>query len=94
LKRGGGRRYYRPEDVVLLKRIRSLLYTDGLTIKGVQKILREAGVKALTSDDAVVSPFQSVAGGSASGLPREHASALLTELTALRDELRALAKSA
>ena len=43
LKRGGGRRYYRPEDVDLLRGIRSLLYSDGLTIKGVQKILRERG---------------------------------------------------
>jgi DNA-binding transcriptional MerR regulator len=43
LKRGGGRRYYRPDDVDLLRGIRSLLYTDGLTIKGVQKILREQG---------------------------------------------------
>ena len=41
LKRGGGRRYYRPDDVDLLRGIRSLLYSDGLTIKGVQKILRE-----------------------------------------------------
>src|SRR5690606_17517322 len=37
LKRGGGRRYYRPEDVELLKRIHELLYTEGYTIKGVQK---------------------------------------------------------
>ena len=43
LKRGGGRRYYRPEDFDLLRGIRSLLYHDGLTIKGVQKILRERG---------------------------------------------------
>ncbi len=41
LKRGGGRRYYRPEDVALLKRIRDLLYSEGYTIKGVQKLLRE-----------------------------------------------------
>ena len=41
LKRGGGRRYYRPEDVDLLRRIRKLLYADGYTIKGVQKLLRE-----------------------------------------------------
>lgn len=47
LKRGGGRRYYRPEDVSLLKRIRSLLYDDGLTIKGVQKLFREHGVKLI-----------------------------------------------
>ncbi len=43
LKRAGGRRYYRPEDLDLLRGIRSLLYTDGLTIKGAQKILREQG---------------------------------------------------
>ncbi|GGB30716.1 hypothetical protein GCM10011505_10140 [Tistrella bauzanensis] len=47
LKRAGGRRYYRPEDVVLLRRIRSLLYDEGYTIKGVQKLLREGGVKAV-----------------------------------------------
>ncbi|MBL8673469.1 MAG: MerR family transcriptional regulator [Rhodospirillales bacterium] len=42
LKRGGGRRYYRPEDIDLLRRIRSLLYDDGYTIKGVQRLLKEA----------------------------------------------------
>ena len=45
LKRGGGRRYYRPEDVELLRRIRELLYRDGYTIKGVQKLLREGGLR-------------------------------------------------
>ena len=43
LKRGGGRRYYRPEDVVLLRRVADLLYTQGYTIKGVQRLLREGG---------------------------------------------------
>ena len=47
LKRGGGRRYYRPEDLELLKRIHHLLYTEGYTIKGVQKLLREQGKKAV-----------------------------------------------
>ena len=41
LKRGGGRRYYRPEDVDLLRRIRQFLYQEGYTIRGVQKLLRE-----------------------------------------------------
>lgn len=50
LKRGGGRRYYRPEDVSLLRRIRELLYADGYTIKGVQKLLRDGSVKPLQSD--------------------------------------------
>ncbi len=43
MKRGGGRRYYRPEDVELLKGIRHLLYAEGYTIKGVQRILKEQG---------------------------------------------------
>ncbi len=45
LKRGGGRRYYRPDDVDLLKGIRHLLYGEGYTIKGVQRILKEEGVR-------------------------------------------------
>lgn len=48
LKRGGGRRYYRPEDVQLLHSIHNLLYTEGYTIKGVQKLLREVGKKRIT----------------------------------------------
>lgn len=45
MKRGGGRRYYRPEDVDLLKGIRHLLYDQGYTIKGVQKLLKQNGAK-------------------------------------------------
>jgi DNA-binding transcriptional MerR regulator len=45
LKRGGGRRYYRPDDVLLLKGIRHLLYDQGFTIKGVQRILKDQGVR-------------------------------------------------
>ncbi|MCB9993684.1 MAG: MerR family transcriptional regulator [Hyphomicrobiaceae bacterium] len=47
LKRGGGRRYYRPDDISLLKGIRHLLYEKGFTIKGVQKILKEQGARAV-----------------------------------------------
>lgn len=46
LKRGGGRRYYRPEDIALLTRIRDLLYRDGYTIKGAQKLLRDNSRRA------------------------------------------------
>ena len=49
MKRGGGRRYYRPEDVNLLRGIRQLLYSDGFTIKGVQKILKDRGVSHVTA---------------------------------------------
>ena len=46
MKRGGGRRYYRPEDINLLIGIKHLLYSDGLTIKGAQKVIKTNGVKA------------------------------------------------
>jgi len=49
LKRAGGRRYYRPDDVILLRRIRQCLYDQGYTIKGVQKLLREGALKSETA---------------------------------------------
>lgn len=51
LKRGGGRRYYRPEDVALLKKIHTLLYTEGYTIKGVQKLLKTLGKAQLLAGE-------------------------------------------
>jgi DNA-binding transcriptional MerR regulator len=54
LKRGGGRRYYRPDDIALLRRISDLLYTQGYTIKGVQRLLREGG--GTLSDDIPPAP--------------------------------------
>ena len=48
MKRGGGRRYYRPDDIDLLRGIRHLLYGEGYTIKGVQRILREQGTAYVT----------------------------------------------
>ena len=49
VKRGGGRRYYRPEDVGLIRAIQNLLHEQGMTIKGAQKVLRERGVKAIVA---------------------------------------------
>jgi DNA-binding transcriptional MerR regulator len=49
LKRAGGRRYYRPEDIERLRLIRRLLYDEGYTIKGVQKLFKEQGIQALSS---------------------------------------------
>jgi len=54
IKRAGGRRYYRPSDIALLDGIRQLLHDDGLTIRGVQKILREQGISSVT---AMAPPF-------------------------------------
>ena len=47
IKRGGGRRYYRPEDIELLKGIKYLLYNDGYTIRGVQKVIKENGTRKI-----------------------------------------------
>ena len=49
IKRGGGRRYYRPEDIELLRGIKYLLYNDGYTIRGVQKVIKENGAKKIVS---------------------------------------------
>lgn len=81
LKRGGGRRYYRPEDIALLRRIRDLLYTEGYTIRGVQRLFREVGVKAVVeATDAVLDDGLEVA--DVQGTPT-------TENTAVPVELRA-----
>jgi DNA-binding transcriptional MerR regulator len=61
LKRGGGRRYYRPEDVDLLRRIRKLLYADGYTIKGVQKLLREGTGRPIVARELGVAPVSAEA---------------------------------
>lgn len=50
MKRGGNRRYYRPQDIDLLRAISHLHYVDGFTLKGVQKLIREHGVKSLVSE--------------------------------------------
>lgn len=86
LKRGGGRRYYRPEDVVLLKRIKALLYTDGLTIKGVQKLLRDG---AGTDERSVTLQPETPKAAVAPAIERKELERVLADLTALRDDLRA-----
>ena len=56
LKRGGGRRYYRPEDVELLRQIRSLLYDEGYTIRGVQKLLRTRRTRTSGDEPTPIAP--------------------------------------
>src|SRR5262249_37187192 len=56
MKRGGGRRYYRPEDVDLLRGIRHLLYGEGYTIRGVQRILKDEGVKFVQAGGRTAPP--------------------------------------
>lgn len=107
LKRGGGRRYYRPEDVALLKRIRRLLYEDGYTIRGVQKLLKQNGGKWLDADEADGAPTAPSPAMVTDCVPaalgakddvadpqwrRAELKALLSELETLRDRLRAVLK--
>lgn len=69
MKRSGGRRYYRPDDVELLRGIRRLLYGEGYTIRGVQRILREHGIKAVQNlDEAALAPA-SLSGPSFEAVP-------------------------
>ncbi len=103
-KRAGGRRYYRPEDVDLLRGIRTLLYSDGYTIKGVQKVLKDKGTRYVAEigretvqppqdhlpehDDHAVVPF-SRRGASLDEAQRERLEILLAELVQLKARMRA-----
>ena len=78
MKRGGGRRYYRPEDVDLLRTIRNLLYDQGYTIKGVQKLMREGGLRV---GDEVLLPGDA----SADGLADPRVAAELGQKQAMMD---------
>jgi DNA-binding transcriptional MerR regulator len=86
LKRGGGRRYYRPEDIDLLRRIRKLLYTDGFTIKGVQKLLREG--MAMKVADEVTQPPSSKTDAMLENGDRAQVKAVLDDLLELRNLVR------
>ncbi len=71
MKRSGGRRYYRPDDIDLLRGIRRLLYGEGYTIRGVQRILREHGIKAVQGlvDSSALPPAAFAGGGSGNVKP-------------------------
>jgi DNA-binding transcriptional MerR regulator len=89
VKRGGGRRYYRPEDVDLLRGIRTLLYSDGFTIKGVQKLIREQGVRYVAglgrADCSLIGRLAQVDNDA----PRHARAAIAAVEAAHRDALRA-----
>jgi DNA-binding transcriptional MerR regulator len=75
LKRAGGRRYYRPDDVERLRLIRRLLYDEGYTIKGVQKLFKEQGVQKRATGALDAPPLKPVEGSAAQD-SREEASGL------------------
>ena len=89
MKRGGGRRYYRPADVALLKGIRVALYDEGLTIKGLQKLFRERGPRHIVAlgegtrldETSEAAPAETAAGD-------DRLLALIASLETVRDRLR------
>jgi DNA-binding transcriptional MerR regulator len=92
LKRAGGRRYYRPDDIERLRLIKRLLYDEGYTIKGVQKLFKEQGVQALA---AVALPLREPSTEAASAVEPHLESAKVSEPSAAHsgvadDELAAL----
>lgn len=74
MKRGGNRRYYRPDDIDLLKTIHFFLYTEGYTIKGVQKLLKEHGIKN------TIDLWQKAASGSPAVTPELESAAVVADL--------------
>jgi DNA-binding transcriptional MerR regulator len=93
VKRAGNRRYYRPEDIALIRRIRELLHDEGYSIRGVQKLLRSAGVKAVLGGEGAGAPAaaRGTASAEAGGEPpaqREALGEILDELREIRDLLR------
>ncbi|WP_262691824.1 MerR family transcriptional regulator [Kordiimonas aestuarii] len=102
LKRGGNRRYYRPDDVTLLRAIKALLHADGYTIKGVQKLFKAQGLRATVAqalglEDDTVAPEADVAAAEETadssaadeGTPTSMAAleSLLRDLKAIRAKL-------
>jgi DNA-binding transcriptional MerR regulator len=97
LKRAGGRRFYRPQDVVLLKAVKRLLHDEGLTIKGVQRLHKEQGLRRLAAygdpdatvsfaDDADVAPSATGADSD----PADRLQEILAQLEAARSRLDAV----
>lgn len=95
VKRAGNRRYYRPDDIALIRRIRELLHDEGYSIRGVQKLLKSSGVKGVMEG----AESTGAAAESASGAPaqaaqpgpvenRDQLRAVLGELKEIRDLLR------
>ena len=58
MKRSGGRRYYRPDDVALVRKIRDLLYEKRYTIEGVQKVIKEKGLKSFLGEEIMPDFFE------------------------------------
>lgn len=91
VKRAGNRRYYRPDDIALIRRIRELLHDEGYSIRGVQKLLKASGVKAVvegTGAPAAAAPARQNAPAAAPVANHNELREVLGELREIRDLLR------
>lgn len=98
MKRAGGRRFYRPSDIAVLKGVRRLLHDEGYTIKGVQRLCREQGVKRLVAaGEGIAAPAGAAAdfppGDDLHEVGAERLLAILEELEAAKARLDSLLKS-
>jgi DNA-binding transcriptional MerR regulator len=102
LKRAGGRRYYRPDDIERLRLIKRLLYDEGYTIKGVQKLFKEQGVQALSAvalplvespKEGAIAAEPHLGPAKDLGPPAAHSRIADDELAALRDALADIAEA-
>ncbi|MES2035604.1 MAG: MerR family transcriptional regulator [Pseudomonadota bacterium] len=101
MKRAGGRRFYRPQDIAVLRGVRALLHDEGYTIKGVQKLHKEQGVRRLAGaaegeagapSDAAQDLFTPVAATPGAGEVRERLAFALEDLQAVKARLDGLLK--
>lgn len=89
MTRAGNRRYYRPEDVALVRRIHKLLNVEGYTVKGVQKLLSGKGAAAEIEPAAVVAPVAAPAESAAPVAPPPPPPSYIPDLVLIRDRLKA-----
>ena len=97
MKRAGGRRFYRPSDIAVLRGVRHLLHDEGYTIKGVQRLHREQGVRRLVSageaGGSAPTPFAEAPAGPVAGGDKDGLLRALADLEAAKQRLDALLKS-
>ena len=86
MKRTGGRRYYRPDDVELVRTIKEYLYDKRYTIEGVQKLFKEKGTKKLVGEEIQKDFFEDVDASGLDDNSRELVSAIVSELKLIREE--------
>ncbi len=87
MKRAGGRRFYRPQDIAVLQSVRRLLHDEGYTIKGVQKLHKEQGIRRLLDDAARETRDQRAHYQPLDGAARQRLRSVLDELIAARQRL-------